>query len=129
MRRSAPAADVAACAPGVVERATVSPAREKCRPRPPHGSAPRLVREETWVAQIFWTETLVNLLLKFDGDSEHIAMCAIAHISAGVDCLLESERRCRAAIARGGGDPVRISRSSPRKVPLRKTRMVQSISN
>src|SRR5437016_8735599 len=30
-----------------VERATVSPAREKCRPHPPHGQAPGLVREET----------------------------------------------------------------------------------
>jgi HlyD family secretion protein len=30
-----------------LDLATVSPAREKCRPRPPHGQAPRLVREET----------------------------------------------------------------------------------
>src|SRR5437667_282731 len=100
MRRSAPAADVAACAPGVVERATVSPAREKCRPRPPHGSAPRLVREETWVAQIFWTETLVNLLLSLDGRA-HV-MCAPADIDAAdLNRQFEREKpwRCPAAIA------------------------------
>ena len=60
------------CAGSAVERATVSPTREKCRPQPPHGSAPGLAREETLAAQIFWTQTLVNLLLSFGGDSEQM---------------------------------------------------------
>jgi hypothetical protein len=41
-------------------------------PRPQPVRAGCLTREENGVAQIFWTQAIVNLLLTFDGGTEHI---------------------------------------------------------